>query len=169
MVLLDGCWLWMFIPLIVRAWKSMNALYVNELCTWSTVILYCVCGNPRKIWYISFVFITWLCLRPSHKYWWWMEISWWPRVSGLPFHLVVGWKRKYVVRNRVLNSQDDTWVILQCTSIGDLWPQLGGGLSKWDLAWQCQRLGGTWSRWCKLWIDKISDLSHFYSIYLDLI
>ena len=28
--------------------------------------------------------------------------------SRLPLHLVVGWNRKYVVRNRVLASQDDT-------------------------------------------------------------
>ena len=31
-----------------------------------------------------------------------MAISKWPRGSALPLHLVVGWKRKYVVRIRVL-------------------------------------------------------------------
>ena len=122
MVLLDGCWLWLFIHLMVRALETMNALYVNEICTWSTVILYGVCSNPRKPWHSSSLSTTWLCPRPTHKSCWWMAIPWGPMGSGLPFHLVVGWTRKYVVRNIVLDSQVDTWVILQCTSIVYLWP-----------------------------------------------
>ena len=169
MVLLDGCWLWLFIPLMVRSWETMNYLYVNEICSWSTVIFYGICGNPRKHWCSYSISTTWIFPRPANKSLWWMEMSWWPRGYRLPLHLVVGWKRKYVVRNRVSYSQADTWVILQCTSIVDLWPQLGGGLLKWDLAWKCQRMGGTWFRWCQLRIDKISDLSHAYLIYLDLI
>ena len=28
--------------------------------------------------------------RPAHKSLWWMEISWWPRGSGLPLHMLWG-------------------------------------------------------------------------------
>ena len=92
--------------------KPWMIYYVNELCDWRIVILYGVCNKIRKIWCISSISTTWIFPWPTHNSWWWMMISRWPRGSGLPLHLVVGWKRKYVVRNRVLDSQVDTWVIL---------------------------------------------------------
>ena len=63
--------------------------------------------------------------------------------SRLPFHLVVGWKRKYVVRNRVLDSQEDTLVNLYFGSIplARGWPvKVRSGLEMPKAGWNAVRM-----------------------------
>ena len=151
-----GCFSWFFWMVVdygcskFLRWdlvKPWMLYYVNGIYAWNIVILYGVCHNPIILGCSSLVSTTWLYHRPVHKSSWWMVISQGTRGSRLPLQLVLGWKTKYVVRNRILDSQNNTWDIMECTSIVYLWPHLRGGLSYWDLAWQFRRLGGTWSRW----------------------
>ena len=73
-----------------------------------------------------------------------------------------------MVRNLLVASQTDTWANYECTSACGYVALVWVWFVQEDWAWQCLRLGWTWSSRCQLHLHKISHLFYVISyVYMN--